>query len=498
MGRINGLASLALTCSVLHAVAIPVLYSEFNVVWPDLGHSPYHSGILEALSQGLATLTMSEDLFDSCDERGRNGPKELGVPEPAVELKKKLRRANDYAKYTRKIEIANSPTEQFQPYYLHLEVGKTFNNLVALAVSKTVHLETFIWDMPTGVSGAVWRALSSVANIPGHNCRLERVWLRCDPPDTELAMPAEEIFAWELSQRHTLVEYPTLSILPPVKSLTVLKISEPSCAEEIAVLIERSRDRLKELRLSMDPMNRAWSTPPADATWASLKWPKIGGFLEVLTGPFEVTMFPPSKLGAEGSERRHPDTDKNHYVFLELEVLELEDVVMSVPVLMQTIDWTKLTTLTILDCGGHESLWRNIRSRYASSSMGPSAPSDFPLRLKHIHTSRTSPWLMLFLRDTIAPNTLETVFLHEVVWPHQSRISRDMIYRIVFQRHHSSLKRLLINVADNYHIADEALYHWRRLRFDRKMLSFITGGKMSQLQELSMGIDARDRVRLDH
>lgn len=367
MGRITDLESLALTCSVLHVVGIPVLYSEFNVVWPDLGHSPYHSGKVEALSQGLATLTMSEDLFGSCDERGHNDPRELSVHEPAVELKEKLRRGNSYAKYTRKIEIANSLAELFQPYYLHLEVGKTFNNLVALAVSKTVNLETFIWDMPTGVSGAVWRALSYVANLPGHNCRLERVWLRCDPPDTELATPAKESFAWELSQRHTLVEYPTLSILPPLKSLTVLKISEPSYAEEIAVLIERSRDRLKELRLSMDPMNRAWSTPPADATWASLKWPKIGGFLEVLTGPFEVTMFPPSKPDAEGSERRRPAVDRSHHAFPELEVLELEDVVMSVPILMQTIDWTKLTTLTILDCGGNESLWRNIRSRYASS-----------------------------------------------------------------------------------------------------------------------------------
>lgn len=38
------------------------------------------------------------------------------------------------------------------------------------------------------------------------------------------------------------VEYPSFSALPPLKSLSVLQIDEPSYVVEMAVLINRSRD----------------------------------------------------------------------------------------------------------------------------------------------------------------------------------------------------------------------------------------------------------------
>jgi hypothetical protein len=51
--------------------------------------------------------------------------------------------------------------------------------LVALAVGRMRNLETFIWDMPTGVLRDVWLALGSLADREdGHECRLERVWVR--------------------------------------------------------------------------------------------------------------------------------------------------------------------------------------------------------------------------------------------------------------------------------------------------------------------------------
>jgi hypothetical protein len=59
------------------------------------------------------------------------------------------------------------------------ESGKMLGTLVALAVARMINLETFIWDMPTGVLRDVWLALSSLQDKspPGH-CRLERVLVR--------------------------------------------------------------------------------------------------------------------------------------------------------------------------------------------------------------------------------------------------------------------------------------------------------------------------------
>lgn len=111
----------------------------------------------------------------------------------------------------------------------------------------------------------------------------------------------------------------------------------------------------------------------------------------------------------------------NGHGFLKLEVLELQRIDMSVPIMMRTIDWTKLTTLTILHCRKHEKHWRALRHQYPAQVAGQKrsgtgtedAPTCFPLKIKHLHTDNVSPFLISFIKDSLAPNTLESVLLRE-------------------------------------------------------------------------------------
>ncbi|KAG9707962.1 hypothetical protein KCU73_g17581, partial [Aureobasidium melanogenum] len=52
---------------------------------------------------------------------------------------------------------------------------------------------------------------------------------------------------------------------------------------------------------------------------------------------------------------------------LLLASLELEDVPLSIPVMLNAIDWSILTTLTLLHCYNHELLWKALRRQFASS-----------------------------------------------------------------------------------------------------------------------------------
>ena len=134
--------------------------------------------------------------------------------------------------------------------------------LVALAVARMRNLETFIWDMPTGVLRDVWLALSSLSERDdGEDCRLERVWVRWHdnaqldmmnavPPPTlpqnNIAPPngihtsgnatAQTNFVVQASQflgvaqAMERVEHPSFSVLPSLKSLSVLEIDELRCS----------------------------------------------------------------------------------------------------------------------------------------------------------------------------------------------------------------------------------------------------------------------------
>ncbi|KAE8348524.1 hypothetical protein BDV28DRAFT_88207 [Aspergillus coremiiformis] len=626
----NDLTSLALTCSSLHSLAIPQMYSRFDIVWPEQSSLSAHPAGVDALSYGLATLVMGESIFHelppprrsaaSCPHCGCNAQHVPQASPHQTDIAPIIRRGNHYAQYTRKFSVGNGPPDCVQEYSVTKETGKMLGTLVALAIARMMNLETFVWDMPTGVLRDVWIALSSLADRPGHECRLERVWVRwhdnsgnamrsAPTPSYLTSLDMQPPFSSSSTgslrlQRYAHVEYPTLSILPPLKSLSVLDIDEPSYIEEMAVLVERSRSRLKELRIGMS--SRAyqadwlkalggWSPVQRDASSSVVSgWPKVGGVLGVLLGKSNNHF--PSELAADqpllketgpGQHNGHqglnglvpqaedvasdgtssgssvalpldavslehspkttgtPGMDSGASVQaieqprptqpsrtedlpelpgkslgtnrsissatdmgsksdrLRLESFELERVPLSIPVMMHALDWTRITTLTILRCDGHEKLWRALRRQFSPSTAlrnssksgkkdGNGSSSEYFLRLKHIHTDAVSPYLLLFIKDAIVPNTLETLFLHEAPM-YDSIVHVDAIYRNVIRNHRTSLKRILVDSTERSPGGVEMVTsRWRKWMFTREMISFITSGRMPRLRELSMTIHSKD------
>ncbi|KAL4750812.1 hypothetical protein BDW72DRAFT_175019 [Aspergillus terricola var. indicus] len=605
----NDLTSLALTCSALHSLAIPQMYSRFDIVWPDAFPQSDHPGGVDALSYGLATLVMGEDIFREVPTNAAQRCAHCECNRQQTQSRQgngRIRRGNYFAQYTRKFSVGNGPSDWVQEYSVTKETGKMLGTLVALAVARMVNLETFIWDMPTGVVRDVWIALSSLADRPGHECRLENVWIRWHdnsenavrslsgvPTTSSLTLPeTQNILApppasTSLFRKYGHVEYPSLSILPPLKSLSVLDIDEPSYLEEMAVLIRRSRDRLRELRIGISSKvyQASWLKPQGAShvgqTPSNLVsgWPRAGGVLGAILGwpgrhtnesssqqedpvkgengditvlmdtvtsvntPNEVLPLqtlnttsiqdvaeaqdianagnnPPISshetqqvqiLGPKApreslrklSRAIYPSTSGPDHELLKLEVLELERIPISAPVLLDTIDWTRVTTLTILRCEGHEKLWRSLRRRFAPSAAPHTsarhgtneedkALPEYALRIKHIHTDAVSPYLLLFIKDTLQSDTLETVFLHGSPL-HDSAVHIEGIYRNVIRTHRSSLKKLLVDSTERSPAGVEIVNsRWQKWMFTREVITFITSGRMPKLKELSMTIDSKD------
>ncbi|PYH46528.1 uncharacterized protein BP01DRAFT_415004 [Aspergillus saccharolyticus JOP 1030-1] len=592
------LTSLALTCSALHSLAIPQMYSRFDIVWPETLSTSDHPAGVDALSYGLATLVMGEDIFREVPARRSQPCSHCGCSHPPgpteASASPRIRRGNYYAQYTRKFSVGNGPLQWVQEYAVTKETGKMLGTLVALAVARMVNLETFIWDMPTGVLRDVWVALASLATRQGHECRLERVWVRwhdnsdnalrslvaAAPTASSVTLPhapatvlgsAGNTALW---QRYGHVEYPSLSILPALKSLSVLDIDEPSYLEEMGVLVERSRHRLKELRIGISnkACQAAWLKPAGN--WQAqqptlpngiIGWPRSGGVLGVVLGRSEdltrpegarvsttkgeAATTPPETSPAAGSapdnrglstagssphsndgipglslimEHTHitspaassPPASKPAPIpnkptgpgtgveaapehgrrLLQLETLELERVALSIPVAVHVLDWSKLTTLTILRCENHEKLWRALRRQFSPSpSRGKGGASpEYALRLKHIHTDAVSPYLLLFIKDTLAPNTLETLFLHESPMS-ESIVTIDAIYKNAIRNHHLSLQKILVDSNQRSPGgAEMAPSRWYKWMFTRPMITFLSSGRMPRLRELSITLHARD------
>jgi hypothetical protein len=108
---------------------------------------------------------------------------------------------------------------------------------------------------------------------------------------------------------------------------------------------------------------------------------------------------------------------------LRLQTLELERVPLSISVLAKAFDWSILTNLTILDCAQHDKLWVMLRKHFHPSppinhcnpsSKNPlGSSSQYHLNIKKVHTDAVSPALISFLKETLAPNTLEILFLQD-------------------------------------------------------------------------------------
>jgi hypothetical protein len=352
------LTALALTHSALHNLAIPHIYSRFDIVWPDAHATTDPRTGVDALTYGLSTLCMGDIYTDhsrhqsftctSCgtvnstkcshDLRlgGGNGQRRLG---------------NQYPQFTRKFSLGNGPADWVQEYLITKESGKMLGTLVALAVARMINLEAFVWDMPTGVLRDVWLALSSLQRWnPDQDCRLERVWVRwhdnSDPANAPAAQPSGTAatttpqmlngstlnsIGWTLpsnithtpttprSYAQSPVEYPTLSVLPPLKSLSVLDIDELDYLDEMSVLIAKSKDRLRELRvgISQKAVTRdfaiPWDGPDLHQVDHKAQWPgastvgerRLGGVLGVLLGRvFDIR----KKQKVQKSDRKDLDT----------------------------------------------------------------------------------------------------------------------------------------------------------------------------------------------
>lgn len=245
--------------------------------------------------------------------------------------KRRTRRGNHFAQYTRKFSLGNGPADWVQEYLITKEGGKMLGTLVALAVARMRNLETFVWDMPTGVLRDVWLALASLGDRDDGQCSLERVWVRWhdnseNPPpppagqstNPTLMTPAmlsstinTDLGSSSLFQipPYPRVEFPTFSILPPLKSLSVLDIDELPYVEEMSILLEKSRNCLRELRIGIAQHAQydSWVRLPEDknpaptgaSTGRSLSRP--GGVLGILVGRIFDFQSAPSRPATSGS-----------------------------------------------------------------------------------------------------------------------------------------------------------------------------------------------------
>lgn len=506
--------------------------------------------------------------------------------------------------------------------------------LVALALSKMVNLETFTWDMPTGVLSDIFMALASLPdNSENGQCMLERVWIRWhDNHDTGTSSssssspgpttaPSAVVPAGSsltpigimlpssaahpapkppITYSESTVEYPTFSVLPPLKSLTVLDIDELAYLDEMSVLIERSVETLQELRVGISTKAvhhdfvQTWDGPNLEQVDHNARWPgescigerRLGGILGVLVGRIydirrkrsrtAAKLVPPSAIdsGHPGSQApptptsgqppmsgsstpapaleseacpassgpsgsptpdmstssrpvstsqgtpasQGPETPIERKLDgkLKLTTLELERVPLSMQVCSRAFDWTVLTNLTILECAQHENLWKLLKKQFepvqqvsgygispTSSKPMPNAPLKYALNLKRIHTDVTSPALIAFIKETLAPNSLETLFLQDRRRPGSTTSSSgppavtiEAIFKGAIKRHRSSLKRLLLDSSAKTVSAssNSDAVRWRAWCLSTEILQYITSGRMTSLKELAVSIDYKDWV----
>lgn len=187
--------------------------------------------------------------------------------------RRRPRRANLFSQYTRKFSLGNGPEDWVQEYLISKEGGKMLGTLIALTIARMPNLETMIWDMPTGIVREAWHALASLGEQnAGHQSRLEKVWVRfhdnrevtgllpatSNPTSSNAAaslpLPNPQSFSGDLTalnRSYDRTEHPNFSILPPLKSLTVLEIDELAYLKEISMLIHQSCESLREFRIGI-------------------------------------------------------------------------------------------------------------------------------------------------------------------------------------------------------------------------------------------------------
>lgn len=202
---------------------------------------------------------------------------------------------------------------------------------------------------------------------------------------------------------------------------------------------------------------------------------------------------------------------------LKLEILEIEKVTLSSPVLGRAIDFRVLTSLTLLQCGDSAALWSILMREYpprrslviSIAAQNPKSPTQQPrlrrkpsseslsstpeyqLNLKRIHTDAVSKDSVAFIKTTLAPNSLEWMFLQDSP-ANPSSVSLDTIYRGPLRRHRSSLTKVMIDSAYGPATSRSRSAAAKKWMFSREVLTFVTSGKMSRLRELAMAVEYKD------
>jgi hypothetical protein len=195
---------------------------------------------------------------------------------------------------------------------------------------------------------------------------------------------------------------------------------------------------------------------------------------------------------------------------LRLQTLELERVALSLHVCRYAIDWTVLGSLTVLDCAQHETLWKMLKKQYqptpatpnwdtrTATSRATNALPQYQLQLKRIHTDSVSAALITFIKETLAPNSLEVLFLQD---RKRLPVTIEQIFKGAIKRHRSSLRKLLIDSSQlpnvpGVTVVEDTMARWRHWVLPAEMVLYITSGRMSSLRELSVSLDYRDWVSL--
>ena len=625
----NDLAALALTCSTLYSLSVPFLYAFFDIIWSDSpGGEPGGRGV-DALTYGLSTLCLgsafartTRQLRESMRRRGlgrgpcqRKGVKGA-VKRPLPEPNEPKSFSNDYARYVRKFSLGNGAPEDILGYHIRRGRGKMLGTLAALSVAKMHNLENFVWDMPTGILSDVFMALGSLPDFyveGGGECKLERLWVRChnsrlvfddspsnsrsstpEPPQNfvvqgstitsvGIMLPSYSVHPEPrktIAYSESQVEFPTFSVVPPLKSVTVLDIDDISYLDELSVLIEKSYARLDELRIGIaqhainDDFAQSWDGPDLKQVDLDAYWPgestigdrRLGGVIGVVVGRIcdirhkresastvrevvagtshpgaagavvntahanaESSTEPAASTGTQSAgsmfngasksagasatpePSAHVAADRDEDVLdkkLKLVTLALERVPLSMVTMVRALDWSTITSLTILSCPHDDGLWRQLRKQFrptpatanSHSGKAPSAKTmrawglrapamHYRLALKSIHTDSVRKSLLSFIKDTLRPNSLEVLLLHH---RHDSQAEPPSILDVfvhAVRPHHGSLRKLLLDGDLRRHVhIDNFSRRARGWDLPRRLVRYLTSGRMRELRELSFSL----------
>ncbi|KAH6898776.1 F-box domain-containing protein [Thelonectria olida] len=599
------LLPLLLVSSTLHDITLPYIYSSFDIIWPEQGtyFRPGNDADVDALTYGLTSLAL--------------GSRFARVMHRLHHLPPPIKQGTN-ARLIKSFRISNGLTKWVDYYSVDGEAGMMLNTLVALALPKMTNLESFTWDMPTGLSSNVFMALACLEE--DNPAVLDHVWIRWheDPPSTSssssspifhnvhghvpappppppMAQPASPPSPPSSNPEslgsptpfHLLtpyrrvpyseasVEYPTYSILPALRSIAALDVNQVSYLDELAILIERSKSILRKLRVSVATKSAGDEFTQIKGDQRGLRqydpaarWPgesrigdrRLGGVLGVVlarvydirrnhprpekgeteTGTGTSRSSPTSpptastsanpdnglepqssdpatitpsgstqhdgsvpaessakkSLGAKSS-RPAKDVDNK----LALECLELARVPLHTAIAAYAFDWTVLTTLTILNCDRSDRLWRLLReefrpspspSRRDSSGRQVKEAPTYHLRLKNIHVDVTTYVLLQFIKDTLAPHSLEVLFLHDRRRTPRPTVPIATVFASAVKRHYASLQKLLL---DSSHL--DRLHHHNDIRrmswaLSSEMILEVTSGCMPALKELSVCVNRKD------